>query len=260
VTKESGPPGGSIAGPAFAAPASRRVLSEEILVVLSLSLLASAVFAIINLLSAPVQRSVTVRVFSEVGLETQLASIVFGLAPVALVVHLARRSGERLEAFGLGTGTLARDAAWGALLGLAVAGVGLGLYISTIALNINRFVVPVPPLGHWWTVPVLVLGALRNALLEEVVVVGYLIRRLEQIGWGAAPALLGSALLRGAYHLYQGWGGFAGNLLLGLVFGFIFLRWRRTWPLVAAHLLVNTLAGVAYIVLRGNCYFGVCLT
>jgi membrane protease YdiL (CAAX protease family) len=260
VTKESGPLGGSIAGPGFATPASRRVLSEEVLVVLSLSLLASAVFAVINLAEAPVARSVTVRVFAQVPLARQIASMVFGLAPVALVVHLARRSGERLEAFGLATGTLARDAAWGVLLGLAVAGVGLGLYIGAIVLNINRFVVPVPPLGHWWTVPVLVLGALQNALLEEVVVVGYLIRRLEQIGWGAATALLGSALLRGAYHLYQGWGGFAGNLLLGLVFGFIFLRWRRTWPLVVAHLLVDTLAGVTYIVLRGNCYFGVCLT
>lgn len=244
----------------FETPAGRRVLSEEVLVVLSLSVLASAVFAVINLLSAPVHRSVTVRVFANVELATQVASIVFGLAPVALVVHLARRSGERLEAFGLGTATLARDTAWGSLLGLGVAGVGLGLYIATIALNINRFVVPVPPLGHWWTVPVLVAGALQNALLEEVVVVGYLIRRLEQIGWGVVAAVLGSAILRGSYHLYQGWGGFAGNVLLGLVFGVIYLRWRRTWPLVAAHLLVDTLAGIAYIALRGNCYFGVCLT
>jgi membrane protease YdiL (CAAX protease family) len=258
VTDASAPPESAASG--FVKPASRRVLSEEVLVVLSLSLLASAVFAVINLLSAPVQRSVTVRIFAEVGLETQLASIVFGLAPVALVLHLARRNGERLEAFGLGTRGVVGDAAWGVLLGLAVAGVGLGLYVATISLNINRFVVPVPPLGHWWTIPVLVLGALQNALLEEVVVVGYLIRRLEQIGWGAAAAVLASAVLRGAYHLYQGWGGFAGNLLLGLVFGFIFVRWRRTWPLVVAHLLVDTLAGVAYIVLRGNCYFGVCLT
>jgi membrane protease YdiL (CAAX protease family) len=244
----------------FETTAGRRVLSEEVLVVLSLSLLASAVFALIDLLSAPVRRTVTVRVFANVQLATQLASILFSLAPVALVVHLARRSRERLEAFGLGVATLAEDAAWGAFLGLGVAGVGLGLYIASIALNVNRFVVPVPPLGHWWTVPVLVLGALQNALLEEVVVVGYLIRRLEQIGWAVPAALLGSAVLRAAYHLYQGWGGFAGNLLLGLAFGFIFVRWRRTWPLVTAHFLVDTMAGVAYLALRGHCYFGVCIT
>ena len=49
-----------------------------------------------------------------------------------------------------------------------VSAVGLGLYLGAIALNVNRFVVPVPPLGHWWTIPVLLLGALQNGALEEV--------------------------------------------------------------------------------------------
>jgi membrane protease YdiL (CAAX protease family) len=260
VNPISNQPDRAVEGDPFQTPPDRKLLTEEVLIVLSLSLLASAVFAVIDLLSAPVRRTVTVRVFQNVQLATQLASIAFSLAPVALVLHLVRRGRERLESFGLGMTTLWQDIGWGALLGLGVAGVGLGLYVASIALNINRFVVPVPPLGHWWTVPVLVMGALQNALLEEVVVVGYLIRRLEQIGWTGAAALFASAILRGTYHLYQGWGGFAGNVLLGLAFGFVFLRWRRTWPLVAAHFLVDTLAGVAYIALRGHCYFGVCLT
>jgi membrane protease YdiL (CAAX protease family) len=260
VTASRDDPGHLVPAERFQAPAVRRVLTEEVLIVLSLSLLASAVFAVINLLAAPVRRTVTVRVFAEVPLQSQLASIVFSLAPVALVVHLVRRSGERLETFGLGAVRAGKDLGWGALLGLGVAGAGLALYVAAVALDINRFVVPVPPLGHWWTIPVLVLGALQNALLEEVVVVGYLITRLQQIGWIAPAALLGSALLRGSYHLYQGWGGFAGNLLLGLAFGLVFLRWRRTWPLVTAHFLVDTLAGLVYIALRGHCYFGVCLT
>lgn len=260
VTAAPGEGGGPFPAERFEVPAGPRTLAEEVLIVLALSLLASAVFAVIDLLSAPVRRTVTVRVFQNVQLATQLASIVFNLAPVALVLHLIRRSRERLESFGLGSDTVAQDVGWGVLLGLGVAVVGLGLYAAAIALNINRFVVPVPPLGHWWTVPVLVLGALQNALLEEVVVVGYFIRRLEQIGWAVPAALLTSAVLRGSYHLYQGWGGFAGNLLLGLAFGVVFLRWRRTWPLVTAHFLVDTLAGLAYIALRGHCYFGVCLS
>jgi membrane protease YdiL (CAAX protease family) len=259
TTTAGGPEPSQQAG-RFQIAAGRRVLTEELLVVLSLSLLASAVFAIIDLLSAPVRRTVTVRVFANVQLATQMASIVFNLAPVALVLHLIRRSGERLRDFGLGAATVVQDVEWGAVLGLGVAGVGLGLYAAAIALNINRFVVPVPPLGHWWTVPILVLGAIQNALLEEVVVVGYLIRRLRQIGWMAPAAVLGSAVLRATYHLYQGWGGFAGNLLLGLAFGFVFVRWRRTWPLVTAHFLVDTAAGIAYIALHGHCYFGVCLS
>ena len=140
-----------------------------------------------------------------------------------------------------------------------MAAVGLGIYLGAIALNVNRFVVPIPPLGHWWTVPVLALGALQNGLLEEVVAVGYLIHRLEQVRWPSAAAIGASALLRGTYHLYQGWGGFTGNLALGLAFGYAFTRWRRTWPLVMAHFLVDTLAGIGYIVFRGHCFGSLCI-
>ena len=76
---------------------------------------------------------------------------------------------------------------------------------------------------------------------------GYLITRLQQIGLVAPAAVVTSAVLRGSYHLYQGWGGFTANLALGLFFGTLFVRWRRTWPLVIAHFLVDLTAGVAYI-------------
>jgi len=240
-------------------PAGRRVLAEEVLVVLSLSLLASAVNAVLSYLQAPVNRGVAVAIFPSVQLLLQLSNIVFALAPVWLVVHLARRTGEGLEVFGLGTRMLRSDAAWGVLAALAVAAIGLGVYLAAIALNVNRFVVPVPPLGHWWTVPVLVLGAFQNGLLEETIAVGYLIRRLEQLRWPSAAALVTSALLRGSYHLYQGWGGFTGNLALGLAFGYAFVRWRRTWPLVIAHGIVDTLAGVGYILFRGHCFGSLCI-
>jgi membrane protease YdiL (CAAX protease family) len=243
----------------FPSTLSRRTLRQEILVVLSLSLLASAVFAVIDLASAPLA-GVTVAVYANVGLATQLATILFGLAPVALVLYLAERNGEGRDGFGLGTRTLARDVGYGLLAGLGVAAVGLGIYVASVALEVNRFVVPVPPLHHWWTIPILVLGAIQAALLEEVIVAGYLITRLEQLGWTAVWAVVGSAILRGSYHLYQGWGGFAGNLLLGLAFGWAFQRWRRTWPLVAAHCTVDILAGVGYILFRGHCVFGACIT
>jgi membrane protease YdiL (CAAX protease family) len=188
-----------------------------------------------------------------------VASIVFALAPVALVFHLARRTGEGPGAFGLGAARLRADAMWGLVLGAGVAAVGVVVYFGAVALKVNRFVVPVPPLGHWWTVPVLVLGALQAALLEEVVVAGYLISRLRRLGWSAAVAAGTSALLRASYHLYQGWGGFAGNLALGVAFAYLFVRWRRTWPLVTAHFVVDVLAGVGYIAFRGHCFLHACI-
>jgi uncharacterized protein len=240
-------------------PVDRRTLAEEVAVVLSLSLLQSAVYALLSLLEAPVNSRVAVAIFPSFDLARQLVAIVFGLAPVALVFHLIRRSGEGLGPFGLDIDRLGSDFRRGAVLAAVVSAVGLGLYLAAIKLDINRFVIPVPPLGHWWTVTVLVLGSAQNALLEEVIVIGYLIRRLEQLGFAVVPALAASAILRGSYHLYQGWGGFTGNLLLGVFFGWIFLRWRRTWPLVFAHFLIDTAAGVGYIAFRGHCIFGLCI-
>jgi membrane protease YdiL (CAAX protease family) len=244
------------------APPGRWTLGEEVLLVLSLSLLPSAIDAVLSYFHAPVNRGIAVTLypsFPSFQFLRELLAVVFSVPPAWLVVHLARRSGEGLEAFGLGLRTFRRDVAWGAAAAAVVAAVGLGIYLGAIALNVNRFVVPVPPLGHWWTIPILVLGALQTALLEEIVVLGYLIRRLEQLGWRTLTAVVGSAVLRGSYHLYQGWGGFSGNVALGLAFGYAYSRWRRTWPLIAAHFIVDALAGVGYILFRGHCFGSLCI-
>ena len=232
----------------------RRTLREEVLIVLSLTVLYSAVFAIIDLLSAPI-RGVTVASVPQFQLAKQLASFVFGLAPVWLAIYLLRRTGDGLVRAGIVPVDVRWDALAGTLLALGVAGVGLGIYALAVELGLNRFVVPVPPLDRWWTIPVLILNSVQNGLLEEIVVVGYLLSRLEAIGWSAPRALWTGAVLRGAYHLYQGFGGFAGNLVLGLFFGWLFQRSRRVWPLVVAHALVDVLAGLGYILFRDRVAF-----
>jgi len=218
--------------------------------VLALSVLASAVYAIISVLEAPI-RGVTVASASQSAvLARQLAGVAFGLAPVWLVVFLVRRSGEGLGAIGLAWDRPRRDLALGAALFAVVGLGGIAVYLAAVELGVNRFVVPVPPLGHWWTVPVLLLDALEAALLEEVIVVGYLVTRLQQLRVGSGAAVGASALLRGTYHLYQGFGGFFGNLAMGVLFGLVFVRTRRTWPLVIAHFLLDVGAGVGYLLFR----------
>lgn len=236
--------------PSATAPLPRRTLLEETLVVLSLSLLASAVFAFLSLLEAPL-RGVTVASVSQ---STQLARQVFGtvfsLAPVWLVVYLVRRNGEGLSGIGLEWDRPREDVLRGSFLFVVVGIAGIGVYLGAVAIGVNRFVVPVPPLGHWWTVPVLVLNAAEAALLEEVVVVAYLVTRLRQLGLTEIGSVGASALLRGSYHLYQGWGGFIGNLAMGVLFGFVFTRTRRAWPIVIAHFLLDVAAGIGYLLFR----------
>ena len=231
--------------------APSRTLIEELLIVLSLSLLASAASAILSFTAHPVNRSVSVAVIPQTPrLADQLVPIAFALAPVWLVFYLLRRNEERPATIGMAFDRPAFDVGGGALLALVVGAAGIVIYIVSVRLGHNRIVIPVPPLGLWWTIPVLVLSAAQNALLEETVVLGYMVTRLQQVGTPALAAIGLSAVLRGSYHLYQGWGGFTGNLLMGLLFGLVFLRWRRTWPMVIAHTLLDVGAGVLFILFQ----------
>ena len=236
--------------PTHAAPLPRRALAEETLVVLSLSLLASAVFAILSLLEAPLRGVTVASVSQSTHLARQVFGSLFALAPVWLVTYLVRRSGEGLHGIGLEWDRPRDDVTRGALLFVLVGLGGIGLYLAAVAIGANRFVVPVPPLGHWWTVPVLLLNAAEAALLEEVVVVAYLVTRLRQLRLSEVGAIGASALLRGSYHLYQGWGGFLGNVAMGVLFGFVFTRTRRAWPIVIAHFLLDVAAGIGFILFR----------
>jgi hypothetical protein len=232
-------------------PVDRGMLVEELLVVLSLSVLRSAAFAILSLLEAPIAGVVVAAADQSTEFTRQVLGFLFALAPVFLVVHLVRRSGEGVAVIGLSSDRPTQDLARGVVLGAFVGLVGIGVYLAAVELGVNRFVLPVPPLGHWWTVPALVLNAVEAGLLEEVIVLAYLVTRLRQLSWTPLQAIAASALLRGSYHLYQGWGGFAGNLAMGALFGFLFLRWgRRTWPFVVAHVLLDVGAGVGFILFR----------
>ena len=237
----------------------RRTVGGEVLLVLGVSLGANAVFALLDLVRSlttpkPLNQQTQTLVQSAVpgrpwlDLAFQLASIGFGLVPALLAVHLVRRDhGSAGPVLGLVPARPGFDALTGAGLAALIGIPGLGLYVAARSAGFNVTVVPAALPDVWWKVPVLVLAAVQNGVLEEVVVVGYLVTRLEQLRWRVPAIVAASALLRGSYHLYQGWGGFTANLALGLFFGYLFIVWRRTWPLVVAHFLVDTAAGIAYI-------------
>jgi len=245
-------------------------MRREIWLVLALSLGASAVYSVVSLvakLTAPgrlsqqtstVIGSVTTR--SLLDLTYQLLGIGFGLVPVALALHFlsstpegipgALRTGASRIGLGGGPSGLRHDLGWGAALAAAIGIPGLGLYLLARALNINATVVPAALNDHWWSLPVLVLSAFQNAALEEIVVVGFLITRLQQVSFTSRGALLASAALRGSYHLYQGFGAFLGNAVMGLLFGTYFQRRRTVLPLVVAHGIIDTVAFIGYTLFK----------
>ena len=181
----------------------------------------------------------------------QLVSLASGVAPVVLACYLLARAGE-VSAIGVDRSQPVRDLARGAGLAALIGGTGLGLYFlaykSGIALNIVAENLP----DVWWRIPVLLLSALQNGLLEEVLVTGYLLTRLRELGVRPAAAVAISATLRGSYHLYQGFGGFAGNAVMGVIFAVLFLRWHRATPMIIAHTLIDAVAFVGYLLLAGH--------
>ncbi|ARC56295.1 hypothetical protein AS850_04295 [Frondihabitans sp. 762G35] len=234
-----------------------RRLRAEILIVLGLSLGASAVYSVVQLLDLLTRP--TALGSQQATLNTSLASRElfdllyqilqngFDLVPVALVAYLLWRPARpHLSRLGVDFTRTGRDALGGAGLALAIGIPGLGLYFAGRALGISVDVVPTNLAAHWWTVPVLLLSAFRSGVTEEVIVVAYLFARLRDLGWKTWPIILSAALLRGTYHLYQGFGAFIGNAVMGVVFGWLYTRYGRILPLVIAHFLMDAAVFVGY--------------
>jgi membrane protease YdiL (CAAX protease family) len=182
----------------------------------------------------------------------QLVSLGSSLAPVLLVFYLLARNGEGPSSIGVDRSQPGRDLLRGTALAALIGGTGLGLYLIAFHSGVSLNVVAESLPDVWWRIPVLILSAFQNGVLEEVLVIGYLLTRLQRLGISPAWAVAMAAVLRGSYHLYQGLGGFAGNAVMGLLFGFLFLRWRRAAPMIIAHTLIDAVAFVGYALLVGH--------
>ncbi len=183
----------------------------------------------------------------------QLLGIIHGLAWGGLGLYLLWRAGASLTRhLGLDLRRPWRDLAASVGLAALIGIPGLGLYLVAHAMGFSVTVSASTLTDTWWRAPVSVLIAFQNGFLEECLVVGYLLVRLRQLELRTWSIIAISAVLRGSYHLYQGYGGFAGNIVMGIVFALVFLRWRRLWPLVVAHGLIDTVAIVGYPLLHGH--------
>jgi membrane protease YdiL (CAAX protease family) len=254
----------------------RRSIRNEVLLVLGVSLGYSAIYAMIDIVGrltasqALNQQQSNLNQSQAPGrpwldLSYQLASILFGLVPALLALYLVGRSPSPdddpapprsgLDVLGVRPWRVRFDLLWSAALACAIGIPGLLLYVASRQLGMNTEVVPESLPNVWWRIPVLLLSAAQNGLLEEVIVVGYLVTRLCQYGWATWAIILASALLRGSYHLYQGFGGFLGNAVMGIVFVLFYLRVRRVGPLVVAHTLLDSVVFVGYLLFASHLSF-----
>jgi membrane protease YdiL (CAAX protease family) len=158
-----------------------------------------------------------------------LTNMVLGMLaylPVAAVVplglYLLARTGQDRYALGLERPTLRRDVVPGLGIGLAAFGCEIVLGAISYSLLIHHhslFVsVSIQHVPKYYVIWGIAISAV-TAVTEEVLVNGYLITRLGQLGWSPRAALTVSLILRTSYHVYYGIG-----FLFTVPFGYIVTR------------------------------------
>jgi len=231
----------------------------ELWLVLMLSLGASSIWSVISLLrklqaTGGLSASTTTinKPLAEtpwLDLVSQLASISLGLVPVLLALYFLSQDSIKLH-----LRPSVKDLGQVALVAAGVGIPGIGLYFLALELGLTSKVVPSALSDNWWTIPILLLLALKAGLLEEVIAVGFLMEKWQAINPRIALGIMvcSSALFRASYHLYQGYSAFVGNFVMGVVFALWFHKTKRIAPLVAAHFLMDAAVFIGYPLLFGS--------
>jgi uncharacterized protein len=226
---------------------------QELWLVLMVSLGASTIYSLLSLwrkLISPEGLAGSVTTINRplaqdpwLDLASQLASISLSLVPVLLALYFLRQDAVRIGLLPIWK-DLPHALGLAALIGIP----GLGLYFLAEFLGLTSKVVPNALSDNWWTIPILLLAALRAGLQEEVIAVGFLMSKLKLISptMTIVTVILISSVFRGSYHLYQGYSAFIGNLVMGVIFAVYFYKTQRVAPLVIAHTLINSVAFISY--------------
>lgn len=110
-------------------------------------------------------------------------------------------------------------------------GIGLDTVASTGAVPVEA------ALGLF----AIVLVSVVNPVFEEVLVAGYVMTVVPRKN-GIWLAINVSTLIRLSYHLYQGPVAGITIIPLGVLFGYVYARTGKLWPLIVAHAILDFVA------------------
>lgn len=226
---------------------SRRGLVLETWFV-ELAFLVPGVLAAVDVLAAHEGGAGDITRFPTIVSGHPLANLIVGIisyfevaAVVPLALLLLSRTGQGPAVMGLTRPGWVRDVWPG--LGLAAAGYGVVLVIAVPfapLLADHKALFNQIPTGHvpkYYIIYGLAVSAI-TAITEETLVSGYLLTRLDQLGWDPKWALVLSLTLRTSYHVYYGLG-FLLTIPLGYFLTRSFQKHRRLMRPIIAHFLYD---------------------
>jgi membrane protease YdiL (CAAX protease family) len=231
--------------PAPVAEQSRRGLVLETWCV-QLAFLVPSVLAAVDLLAAHTGGAAITRFPTVVS--NPVANLILGVityfqvtAVVPIALLLLSRTGQRPADLGLVRPTWRSDVWPG--LGIAASGYGVALAATIVLTSLvgrhSRLFDQVPT-GHvpaYYVIYGIAVSA-TTAIAEETLISGYLLTRLDQLGWNPRWALALSLTLRTSYHVYYGLG-FLLTIPLGYYATRSFQKHRRLTRPIVAHFLYD---------------------
>jgi membrane protease YdiL (CAAX protease family) len=171
--------------------------------------------------------------------------LVLSMGPALVVLYLLTVSGGRARAIGL---DLTRPRADLARAGKVMLYAFVpGFVLLGILINLTPHIHLItdatkPPLPLWFAIPA-VVTAVNAGIVEEIVVLGFLVHRLEQRGWNGWRLYAVCIAVRISYHLYYGTGSIGLIVWAGMSV-FLYRRRRRLLTFIAAHVLWDLNAGL----------------
>lgn len=157
------------------------------------------------------------------------------LAAAALVFYLLVRSGEGISAINLGGGRVRMDLALLLPVFLTVFLIPQWFGISVMSwTNVHAFQQIGVDLAPPARFAAYCARSISAGVLEEVVVLGYLVRRLQQRRTPVAAIVMIDVAVRLSYHIYYG-PGIIPIALWAIVCVLVYLRIQRLLPFIIAH-------------------------
>jgi membrane protease YdiL (CAAX protease family) len=227
-------------------PLTRRGLVLETWFV-EIAFLATGVLGAVDLLAQHIGGVASVTRFQQIVPNHPLENFFLGMinylqvgVMVPLALLLLSRTGQRPEELGLVRPRWKRDLWPGA--GLALGGLGISWAFSILFIPLEHSSlfnsVPTGRVPDYYIIYGLLISA-TTAITEETLVSGYLLTRLDQLGWDPRWAFALSLTLRTSYHVYYGLG-FLLTIPTGYLFTRSFQKHRRLARPILAHFLYDS--------------------
>jgi membrane protease YdiL (CAAX protease family) len=171
--------------------------------------------------------------------EALIGGTVESLAVTLLLVWFLRIRGWTLERVGFEVSV--RGTLWGVALLAGIYGFIIAVEVIAQLLGFDMdAAVASYPTADTLNMQVVVVASVVNGAYEEIFVAGYVITMLSAAR-GPWTAINVSTGLRVLYHLYQGPLGVLTIVPMGLMFGYIYVRTRKLWPVIVAHVLMDVI-------------------